>query len=48
MIYRNELRMIYTSYGVIRIRECEKLLNCYAKYDIIFLKGVSIWLKTIC
>jgi len=30
---------------VIRIRECEKLLNCYAKYDIIFLKGVRIWLK---
>ena len=23
------------AFGVIRIRECEKLLNCYAKYDII-------------
>jgi len=33
------------AFGVIRIRECEKLLNCYAKYDIIFLKGVRIWLK---
>ena len=29
------------AFGVIRIRECEKLLNCYAKYDIIFFERSS-------
>ena len=47
MIYRNKLRMIYTPYGVIWMRDCGKYLKCFAKYDIIPLKGVILWLKTI-
>ena len=47
MIYRNKLRMIYTPYGVIWMRDCGKYLKYFAKYDIIPLKGVILWLKTI-
>ena len=47
MIYRNKLRMIYTPYGVIWMRDCGKYLKYFSKYDIIPLKGVILWLKTI-
>ena len=35
------------AFGVIGTRDCGKLLNYLAKYDIIFSKGVIVWLKTI-
>ena len=35
------------AFGVIETRGYEKLLNYIAKYDIIFSKGVIVWLKTI-
>ena len=35
------------AYGVIGTRDCGKFLNYFAKYDIIPLKGVIVWLKTI-
>ena len=36
------------AFGVIGMRECERLLNCFVKYDIISLKGVTLWQKTTC
>ena len=39
--------MIYTPYGVIEMRECERFLKYFAKYDIILSKGLIVWLKTI-
>ena len=39
MIYRYKLRMIYTPYGVIRMRDCEKLLSYIIKYDIMLSRG---------
>ena len=36
------------AFGVIETRECERLLNCFVKYDIISLKGVTLWQKTTC
>ena len=45
VIYKAYALMIYTPYGVIRMRECEKLLNCFTKYDIIPLKGGSFMAK---
>ena len=35
------------AFGVIGTRDCGKFLNYFAKYDIIPLKGVILWLKTI-
>ena len=35
------------AFGVIWMRDCVKYLKCFAKYDIIPLKGVILWLKTI-
>ena len=34
------------AFGVIGMRDCGKLLNYFAKYDIILSKGVIVWLKT--
>ena len=31
------------AFGVIETREWERLLNCFVKYDIIPLKGVTLW-----
>ena len=36
---RNKLRMIYTPYGVIGMREHDNLLNCFIKYDIMHVKS---------
>ena len=38
MIYRNTLRMIYTPYGVIEMRDFGKHLNPLEKYGIIHVK----------
>ena len=35
------------AFGVIGMRQCEKLLTFFVKYDIIPLKKVTIWLKII-